>query len=162
MNSGNCLADATKADSVLFRTAICYLLSGEACHAYTCLDRMTREGYAIAYNKALCCYLAAAYKDCFDMLCQAERLLPHNMPRSGKPLPKELSRWEFNESPPFCPMPEDAPPDIARIQLLRLKAETAGKLGLTEEVKRIASGLNGEYLHIKNLMNKTPTSHDDL
>lgn len=156
------MADATKADSALFRTAICYLLSGEACHAYTCLDRMTREGYAIAYNKALCCYLAAAYKDCFDMLCQAERLLPHNMPRSSKPLPKELSRWEFNESPPFCPMPEDAPPDIARIQLLRLKAETAGKLGLAEEVKRIASGLNREYLHIKNLMNKTPTSHDDL
>ena len=127
-----------------------------------CLDRMAGQGYAVAYNKALCCYLAAAYEACFRLLGEAERLLPHHVSCGSKPLPPELAQWEFKESSPFCPMPEDAPTDIARIQVLRLKAETAGKLGLTEEVKRIASGLLGEYTHIKNLMNKTPTNHDDI
>ena len=151
-----------KADTALFRTAISYLLAGEAGHAYLCLDRMAQESYAVAYNKALCCYLAAAYEACFRLLGEAERLLPHHVSCGSKPLPLELAQWEFKESSPFCPMPEDAPTDIARIQVLRLKAEAAGKLELTEEVKRIASGLNGEYTHIKNLMNKTPTNHDDI
>lgn len=151
-----------EADAALFRTAISYLLAGEAGYAHLCLDRMAQESYVVAYNKALCCYLAAAYEACFRLLGEAERLLPHKVSCGSKPLPPELAQWEFKKSSPFCPMPEDAPPDIVRMQLLRLKAEAAGKLGLTEEVKRIASGLLGEYTHIKNLMNKTPTSHDDI
>ena len=154
--------DGQESDSALLRTAICYLLSGEAGYAYTCLDRIVKGSYAALYNKALCLYLATAYEECFHLLCEAEHLLLHNIVPSSKPLPEKLTRWNLDKSTPFCPMPDNAPPDIAQTQVLRLKAETAGKLQLTEEIKRIASGPLGKYVHIKNLMNTTQTSHDNI
>ena len=67
-------------------------------------------------------------------------------------LPEAVLRWEYEKSPAGCPMPEDAPDNLAAVQLLRLKAKVSAKLHLHTEVRTIHARLGNKYQHIEELI----------
>ena len=104
------------------------------------------------YNKALCCYYLSLYNDCRSLLLEAERLLPPLTERLPENLPEAVLRWEYEKSPAGCPMPEDAPDNLAAVQLLRLKAKVSARLHLHTEVRTIHARLGNKYQHIEELI----------
>lgn len=139
----------------LTRAGNAYMQSGEYPLAYYCLKRSGRTDMSVLYNMALCCFHVRWHEECLSLLRDVERLLPVSTASLSGHLPPPLLRWEHEESPFLCPMPEDAPPETATIQVLRLKAESAAHLALANEVKAIASRLGGKYRHIQELTNDT-------
>ena len=67
-------------------------------------------------------------------------------------LPEAVLRWEYEKSPAGCPMPEDAPDNLAAVQLLRLKAKVSARLHLHTEVRTIHARLGNKYQHIEELI----------
>lgn len=58
----------------------------------------------------------------------------------------------IRKSPAGCPMPEDAPDNLAAVQLLRLKAKVSARLHLHTEVRTIHARLGNKYQHIEELI----------
>ena len=83
---------------------------------------------------------------------EAERLLPPLTERLPENLPEAVLRWEYEKSPAGCPMPEDAPDNLAAVQLLRLKAKVSARLHLHTEVRTIHARLGNKYQHIEELI----------
>ena len=75
--------------------------------------------------------------------------LPERLPEN---LPEAVLRWEYEKSPAGCPMPEDAPDNLAAVQLLRLKAKVSARLHLHTEVRTIHARLGNKYQHIEELI----------
>ena len=65
---------------------------------------------------------------------------------------RQVLRWEYEKSPAGCPMPEDAPDNLAAVQLLRLKAKVSARLHLHTEVRTIHARLGNKYQHIEELI----------
>lgn len=97
-------------------------------------------------------FLCILYNDCRSLLLEAERLLPPLTERLPENLPEAVLRWEYEKSPAGCPMPEDAPDNLAAVQLLRLKAKVSAKLHLHTEVRTIHARLGNKYQHIEELI----------
>lgn len=87
-----------------------------------------------------------------SLLLEAERLLPPLTERLPENLPEAVLRWEYEKSPAGCPMPEDAPDNLAAVQLLRLKAKVSARLHLHTEVRTIHARLGNKYQHIEELI----------
>lgn len=97
-------------------------------------------------------YYLSLYNDCRSLLLEAERLLPPLTERLPENLPEAVLRWEYEKSPAGCPMPEDAPDNLAAVQLLRLKAKVSARLHLHTEVRTIHARLGNKYQHIEELI----------
>ena len=109
----------------LFSAGITYMVSGEYAFAFSCFTQAGKSDLPTLYNKALCYYYLSLYNDCRSLLLEAERLLPPLTERLPENLPEAVLRWEYEKSPAGCPMPEDAPDNLAAVQLLRLKAKVS-------------------------------------
>ena len=127
----------------LFSAGITYMVSGEYAFAFSCFTQAGKSDLPTLYNKALCCY---------SLLLEAERLLPPLTERLPENLPEAVLRWEYEKSPAGCPMPEDAPDNLAAVQLLRLKAKVSARLHLHTEVRTIHARLGNKYQHIEELI----------
>jgi hypothetical protein len=57
-------------------------------------------------------------------------------------------------------MPQDTPIQLAYVQILRLKAEAAFRLGLHTEVKAISNRLGRKYKHIESLIKNHDKDED--
>ena len=129
--------------------------------AYDCFARSTREDAPTRYNMALCCFRVGWYEECHRLLAEAERLLD-DRPGEGSGLgimslprrqPHEaFRRWEADTELPRCPLLPETPHDDALTLILRLRAETAFRLGHCEEVRTIAARLGHRYKHLENLL----------
>ena len=114
---------------------------------------------------ALCCYRAKLYAEAFRLLTEAEQLsVDGNMEEKktgNNALTEKLYAAEYtldNHRMPMPPVPVSN--RYARNQLLRLKADTAYRLKMYEEVRKIASLLNGHYPQINKILsdiNSTPS-----
>ena len=119
----------------LFSAGITYMVSGEYAFAFSCFTQAGKSDLPTLYNKALCCYYLSLYNDCRSLLLEAERLLPPLTERLPENLPEAVLRWEYEKSPAGCPMPEDAPDNLAAVQLLRLKAKVSARAFLSAKRK---------------------------
>lgn len=135
----------------LFNAGISYLTNGAPEAAYYCFERTSKSNIHVLFNKALCCYEAEWYEGCHRLLAEAEQLLPTYLPRQEL-LPPPLSHKKYGDRIHFCPMPWETPRELVNVQVLRLKAETAFKLHLYNEVKEIAATLQKPYRHIEELI----------
>lgn len=136
----------------LFNAGMTYLTCRAFSPAYSCFDNIFRKNSALLYNKALCWLEIGQYGKCYELLREAELSLPREpVDKTGK-LPPPFVQWEYEESSPFCPMPQDALPATAFTQVMRLKAESAFRLHLYEEVKNISAILGGKYRHVNELI----------
>lgn len=138
-------------EKCLFDAGISYLSNGAPEAAYYCLDRIIAPDLPQLFNKALCCYLSGWYEECHRLLGEAELYLP-TVPFRQEALPSPLSANACNDHLHLCPMPRGILQELARTQLLRLKAETAFRLQLYGEVKAIAASLQKPYQHIEKLI----------
>ena len=129
--------------------------------AYDCFVCSAREDTPTRYNQALCCFMAGWYEECHRLVAEAERLLDHKPgqePGPGVPSmsrrqpPEAFRRWEAASKLPRCPLLPDMPRDDALVLILRLRAETAFRLGRYEEVRTIAARLGHRYEQIENLL----------
>lgn len=136
----------------LFSAGITYMVSGEYAFAFSCFTQAGKSDLPTLYNKALCYYYLSLYNDCRSLLLEAERLLPPLTERLPENLPEAVLRWEYEKSPAGCPMPEDAPDNLAAVQLLRLKAKVSARLHLHTEVRTIHARLGNKYQHIEELI----------
>lgn len=138
-------------EKCLFDAGISYLSNGAPEAAYYCLDRITTPDPPLLFNKALCCYLSGWYEECHRLLHQAGPSLATGLSRQ-EALPSLLSANACNDRLHLCPMPRGVPQELARTQILRLKAENAFRLHLYSEVKTIAATLQKPYQHIEKLI----------
>lgn len=138
-------------EKCLFDAGISYLSNGAPEAAYYCLDRIIAPDPPLLFNKALCCYLSGWYEEGHRLLGEAELYLPA-VPFRQESLPSPLTRHAYSDRLYLCPMPRGVPQELARTQLLRLKAETAFRLQLYGEVKAIAASLQKPYQHIEKLI----------
>mgnify|MGYP000758284356 FL=1 len=95
------------------------------------------------------------YDECHKLLCEAEHFVSSSPLSGPERFPEAFLRYFHEEDGPFYPMPQGTPPSLAYTILLRLKAETAFKLQLYEEVKSISGRLGGKFRHIESLISKT-------
>ena len=103
----------------LFSAGITYMVSGEYAFAFSCFTQAGKSDLPTLYNKALCYYYLSLYNDCRSLLLEAERLLPPLTERLPENLPEAVLRWEYEKSPAGCPMPEDAPDNLAAIEFIQ-------------------------------------------
>ncbi len=145
----------------LFEAGVTYLCCETWAHAYDCFARSAHEDAPTRYNQALCCFMAGWYEECHRLVAEAERLLDHKPgqePGPGVPSmsrrqpPEAFRRWEAASKLPRCPLLPDMPRDDALVLILRLRAETAFRLGRYEEVRTIAARLGHRYEQIENLL----------
>lgn len=111
----------------LFSAGITYMVSGEYAFAFSCFTQAGKSDLPTLYNKALCCYYLSLYNDCRSLLLEAERLLPPLTERLPENLPEAVLRWEYEKSPAGCPMPEDAPDNLARRTTVEAESESVGQ-----------------------------------
>lgn len=135
----------------LFNAGIVYLQTGEYVFAYFCFSKGKKDAHTL-YNMALCCYNIAWFQECHNLLHEAETQIPTGTDCRLRDLPEMLLRWEREYISVFSPMPQDTPTPLVAVQVLMLKAETAYKLKLYEEVRSIASRLGGQYKRINELI----------
>ena len=138
-------------EKYLFDAGISYLSNGAPEAAYYCLDRIIAPDLPQLFNKALCCYLSGWYEECHRLLDKAGQSLSNGLSRQES-LPPSLAHHAYSDRLHLCPMPRGIPQELARTQLLRLKAETAFRLQLYGEVKAIAASLQKPYQHIEKLI----------
>lgn len=143
----NTVADTEK----LFNAGIAYLQAGEYTFAYFCFNRIKRDVPTL-YNMALCSYNIAWFRECNELLYEAERQIPAGTDCRLRDLPEMFLCWEREHISAFSPMPQDAPVPLAAVQVLMLEAEVAYRLRLYGEVRRIASRLGGQYKRIDELI----------
>ena len=145
----------------LFEAGVTYLCCETWAQAYDCFARSAHEDAPTRYNQALCCFMAGWYEECHRLVAEAERLLDHKPgqePGPGVPSmsrrqpPEAFRRWEAASKLPRCPLLPDMPRDDALVLILRLRAETAFRLGRYEEVRTIAARLGHRYEQIENLL----------
>lgn len=145
----------------LFAAGVTYICCGAWPQAYDCFGRSARGDAPTRYNQALCCFMAGWYEECHRLVAEAERLLDHKPgqePGPGVPSmsrrqpPEAFRRWEAASKLPRCPLLPDMPRDDALVLILRLRAETAFRLGRYEEVRTIAARLGHRYEQIENLL----------
>lgn len=136
----------------LFNAGMTYLTHKAFSLAYLCFDKIERKDSALLFNKALCWFEIGQYEKCYEQLREAELSLPKEPIDKTEKLPPPFEQWEYKESSPFCPMPQEALPTQAITQLMRLKAESAFRLSLYSEVRRISSILGGKYNHLNELV----------
>ena len=105
--------------------------------------------------------MAEWYEESQRLLSEAERLLdvkPAEFSRPDVPsaplrqLPELFRRWEAASELPRSPLLPETPRDEALTLILRLRAETAFRLGRYEEVRTIAARLGHRYKHLENLL----------
>lgn len=145
----------------LFAAGVTYICCGAWTLAYDCFVRSAHEDAPTRYNQALCCFMTRWYEECHRLLAEAERLLD-DRPGEGSGLgimslprrqPHEaFRRWEADTELPRCPLLPETPHDDALTLILRLRAETAFRLGHCEEVRTIAARLGHRYKHLENLL----------
>lgn len=145
----------------LFAAGITYISCEAWTLAYDCFARCVRGDAPMRYNQALCCFMVGWYEECCRLLGEAERLLDN---KSGEmfcpgvpsaPLrqhPEAFCRWDADSGLPRCPLLPETPRDDALMLILRLRAETAFRLGCREEVRIIAARLGHRYKHLENLL----------
>ena len=136
----------------LFNAGMTYLTCKAFSPAYSCFDKIVRKNSALLFNKALCWFEIGQYEKCYEQLREVELLLPRKPADKTEKLPSLFMQWEYEESSPFCPMPQDALPTTAFTQLMRLKAESAFRLHLYGEVRSISAVLGGKYRHVNELI----------
>lgn len=142
-------------------TAFLYLCSGNPYAAYLSLKSFSGKLPVALYNKAICFYMVGGYDECFRLLQDAESLLNNTLCKSEiDSIPSVIMQWEYKCSPFLSPAIADTPDCILERQLLRLKAETAFRLHLYDEVRRISNSLGNKYEHINQLILKIES--DDL
>ena len=142
---GNTQKKTDRNTQTLFDAGVLYLSSGAFVSAYACFERIADKSFSLLFNKALCCFGVSWYEECYRLLCDAERLLPTGMDPHPTGLPEIFLRWECENAQPLSPILPDIPASILITPFLRLKAETAFKLHLYEEVKKISARLGGKY-----------------
>lgn len=157
------LSETEKND--LFYSGCIYLLGGSVGAAYNCFRQITPGSVGSLFNMALCCYRAKLYAEAFRLLTEAEQLSADGNMEEKKTgndaLTEKLYAEEYtldNHRMPMPPVPVSN--RYARNQLLRLKADTAYRLKMYEEVRKIASLLNGHYPQINKILsdiNSTPS-----
>ena len=145
----------------LFAAGVTYVCCGAWPLAYDCFARCARGDAPTRYNQALCCFMAEWYEESQRLLSEAERLLdvkPAEFSRPGVPsaplrqLPELFRRWEAASELPRSPLLPETSRDEALTLILRLRAETAFRLGRYEEVRTIAARLGHRYKHLENLL----------
>ena len=145
----------------LFDAGVAYLCCEAWALAYDCFERSAREDAATCYNQALCCFKTDWYGECLQRLGEAERRLDDTPDetsrmkiRSTPPRqhPEAFRRWDAASELPRCPLLPETPRDDALTLILRLRAETAFRLGRYEEVRTIAARLGHRYKHLENLL----------
>ncbi|MCO7112809.1 hypothetical protein NIB75_10775 [Bacteroides uniformis] len=127
------------------------MVSGEYAFAFSCFTQAGKSDLPTLYNKALCCYYLSLYNDCRSLLLEAEAAATVNGTSAGKPAGSRPPLG-IRKSPAGCPMPEDAPDNLAAVQLLRLKAKVSARLHLHTEVRTIHARLGNKYQHIEELI----------
>ena len=135
----------------LFNAGIVYLQAGEYAFAYFCFDKGKKDVYTL-YNKALCCYNIAWFKECHDLLHEAEKHFSTGTDCSLRDLAEMFLYWEHEHNYGFSPMPQGTPMPLIVVQVLMLKVEAAYKLKLYGEIRSIASRLGGQYKRINELI----------
>lgn len=138
----------------LFNAGMTYLTCKAFSSAYSCFDKIFRKDSALLFNKALCWFEIGQYEKCYEQLREAELSLPREPIDKAEQLPSPFGQWEYEESSPFCPMPQEVPPAIAFTQLMRLKAESAFRLRLYGEVRNISAILGSNYRHVNELVKR--------
>lgn len=138
----------------LFNAGIAYLQAGEYAFAYFCFDKGKKDIRTL-YNKALCCYNIARFRECHELLHEAEKQFPAGTDCRLRDLPEMFLCWEREHTPDFCAMPQGAPIPLAVVQVLMLKAEAAYKLKLYGEIRCIVPRLGGQYKRFDELIKKT-------
>lgn len=145
----------------LFAAGVTCICCGAWPQAYDCFARSMREDAPTRYNLALCCFHVGWHEESYRLLAEAERLLDiQSAGASGPGVPaaphRQLSeafhRWDATSELPRCPLLPETPRDEALTLILRLRAETAFRLGLCEEVRTIAARLGHRYEHLENLL----------
>lgn len=144
----------------LFSAGISFMCSKAFSAAYYCFELIPHKDFGLLYNKALCCFMVNWYDECHRLLCEAEHLLPGNAGVTADRLPEAFLRYRHDDEPPYCPMPQDTPIQLAYVQILRLKAEAAFRLGLHTEVKAISNRLGRKYKHIESLIKNHDKNED--
>lgn len=145
----------------LFETGVIYICCEAWPLAYDCFERSAREDAPTCYNQALCCFMAGWYEESYRLLAEAERLLdiqsagisgPGVPAAPHRQLPEAFRRWDATSELPRCPLLSETSRDDALTLILRLRAETAFRLGRYEEVHTIAARLGHRYEHLENLL----------
>lgn len=158
---GNAPPTAGAESERLFAAGVTYICCGAWPLAYDCFARSTREDAPTRYNLALCCFHVGWYEESYRLLAESERLLeiqsagisgPGVTSAPRRQLPEAFRRWEADNELPRCPLLPETPHDDALTLILRLRAETAFRLGRCEEVRTIAARLGHRYKHLENLL----------
>lgn len=136
-----------------------YILAGEMTYAMECLERVRCKSVHILYDKALCCYAAGMFAECYELLKDAEGRLPSDIP-GRRMMPDTMLKAEYAGRFRLSLMPENAPDVIKLVQILRLKAECAAQLGLYGDINAINVFFNCRYNHISNLMEKEQNENE--
>lgn len=136
----------------LFNAGTTYLACKAFSPAYLCFDKIFKQDSALLFNKALCWFEIGQYEKCYEQLREAELSLPREPIDKIEELPPPFGQWEYEESSPFCPIPQGALPTTAFTQLMRLKAESAFRLHLYGDVRSISAILGGKYRHVNELV----------
>ena len=145
----------------LFAAGVTYICCEAWTLAYDCFERSARKDAPTCYNQALCCFMAGWYEECHRLLAEAERLLdiqsagvsgPGVPAAPHRQLPEAFRRWDATNELPRCPLLSETLRDDALTLILRLRAETAFRLGRCEEVRTIAARLGHRYEHLENLL----------
>lgn len=154
LGSGTTAQSVAKHDELkLYEAAVRYIIAGEMSYAAECLWRITRRDIHILYNRALCYFAAGNFRECFNLLTEAEAMLSQD-PATQRCAPDTVLQWEYRSDFHLSPMMEDAPECIKALQILRMKAECSAKLGLDSELNDINAALNCRYRHINNLIGR--------
>ncbi len=149
--------------NALFHAGCIYLLGGSVGAAYDCFRQITPDRVSTLFNRALCCYRAKEYSGAFQLLAEAEQLSAHGNFGGEKTGTDALTEKLYEAERPLdghrAPMPlVPASNRHARTQVLRLKAEVAYRLKMYEEVRRIASLLDGHYPQINDILSDINSS----
>lgn len=138
----------------LFDAGCFYLLGKESAFAYLCFEEISEKKVEVLFNKALCCYMVEWYDECYNLLQEAESVLPIKTMSQQIHVPDPFDLWNKQGDLHLCPMPLDAPQEVIRMQVLYLKAETAFHLHLFDEVRRIISMFQKPGSRMNNLLDK--------
>lgn len=145
----------------LFAAGVTYICCRAWTLAYDCFIRSAREDAPTRYNLALCCFHVEWYEESYRLVAEAERLLDDKSGKgSGLGIPsmsrrqpsKAFRHWDAASELPHSPLLPETPRDDVLTLILRLRAETAFRLGRYEEVRTIAARLGHRYKHLETLL----------
>lgn len=142
----------------MFLDGVFAFLCNRPAEAFISFFPLVKKDAAATFNCALCLYTAGDYEQALEYVKSSEVLfhIPNNS-GAKKSVPPSLLKYEAQGSGYLSPMCKDAPdtiPELAMMQILRVKADLLYALGQTEELKKVLPLFKDDYENIKRIKNE--------